>query len=80
MTIGALVHKNIVDLICVDHPDWSEKSLICPTDLGNYRSRYVHFLLESDKGELTELEREVLARLHDQEIQMELIGESRQGR
>jgi len=68
LTIGALVHKNIVDLISVDHPDWSEESQICQADLANYRSRYVHSLVESDKGELTELEKEVLASLHAQEI------------
>jgi uncharacterized membrane protein len=68
LTPGALVRKNITDLISAEHPDWAEESYICQTDLANYRSQYVHSLLESEKGELTELEKEVLESMRQQEI------------
>jgi len=68
LTPGALVRRNIGDLISADHPSWSEESSICQSDLANYRTQYVHSLLASDKGELTELEREVLESMHAQEI------------
>lgn len=68
LTPGALVHKNIVDLISVDYPGWSDESFICHADLAKYRSRYVHSLLESEKGEVTELEKEVLESLREHEI------------
>jgi uncharacterized membrane protein len=40
---------------------------ICRPDLNRYRGEYVHSLLESEKGELTSLENEVLTSLRDHE-------------
>jgi len=56
---GALIRRAVADFICQDHPDWSNESFICQADLSKYRSRYVHSLLESEKGELSTLENEV---------------------
>ena len=58
-----LVRDNIADLIRHEHPDWSESSLICRTDLARYRAAYVHTLLTTEKGELSELEQAVLRSL-----------------
>lgn len=44
------------------------ESHICRSDLSAYRSEYVHALLESEKGELSELENEVLESLQKQEL------------
>ena len=46
-----------------DHPDWSEALPICHDDLARYRGQYVHALLVAEKGELSELEQEVLQSL-----------------
>lgn len=55
-----LIRENIAHDIRADHPDWSGASSICQGDLARYRGQYVHALLISEKGELSELEREVL--------------------
>ena len=63
-----LVREPIYRLIRIDNPDWSDESYICRSDLSAYRSKYVHTLLESEKGELSELENEVLESLQKQEL------------
>jgi len=65
---SALVREAVANLIRRDHPDWGPESVICRTDLAAYRSRYVHALLESEKGELTNLEQEVLRSLAEHQV------------
>ncbi len=65
---AALVREAVAELIRRDHPEWGPDSAICRADLAAYRSRYVHALLESEKGELTSLEREVLRSLAEQQV------------
>lgn len=55
-----LIRANIANNIQADHPDWSPASHICQPDLARYRGQYIHSLLVSEKGELSELEHEVL--------------------
>jgi len=63
-----LVREVVNELIRADHPDWTDDSYICRSDLSSYRSRYVHSLLESEKGELSELEKDVLDSLQKHEL------------
>lgn len=63
-----LVRKPIAQLIQLDYPDWSDTSHICHADLSRYRAKYVHTLLESEKGELTQLDSEILNALQNQEL------------
>lgn len=65
---AALVREPIAALIRKEHPNWSESCSICRDDLSAYRTKYVHDLLESDKGELSELEKEVLENLKKNEL------------
>lgn len=65
---GAAVRDVIAKEIIHDHPDWSPESFICRPDLAKYRAKYVRFLLESEKGELTTLEQEVLHSIRDHEL------------
>lgn len=60
LVAGPLVRENIAAEIRSDHPEWSENSLICRSDLAHYRARHVHTLLVAEKGELSVLEQEVL--------------------
>ncbi|HTE39273.1 MAG TPA: hypothetical protein VK629_00500, partial [Steroidobacteraceae bacterium] len=62
------IRELVVDEIRQDHPGCSGESKICRADLNKYRSRYVHSLLVSEKGELTSLEKEVLTSMHDHEL------------
>jgi uncharacterized membrane protein len=63
-----LVRQPIYELIGRDCPNWSNESYICRTDLSVYRSKYVHSLLESERGELSKLEKEVLDSLQKHEL------------
>ncbi len=63
-----LVRDVIEKEISRDYPDWSGESRICKRDLAAYRSKYVRSLLESEKGELTALEQEVLNSIRDHEL------------
>jgi len=65
---GALIRDVITEEIGKDHPGWSADSYICRPDLAQYRARYVRGLLETEKGELTGLEQEVLASIRDHDV------------
>lgn len=58
----------IADAILKDYPEWSEQSFICRSDLTHYRIQYVHSLLKSEKGELTDLEQEVVLSMQNHEL------------
>ena len=68
MVAGAFVQEAVSDSIRRDHPEWSPESFICRPDLTQYRSRFVHSLLESEKGEVTSIEQEVLRSLREHEV------------
>jgi len=65
---GSAVRDVVAKEIRSEHPEWSPESYICRTDLNRFRSLYVHSLLESERGELTSLEREVVQSLQDHEL------------
>ena len=65
---GGVVRDMISAEILRDHPDWSSASFICRADLMKYRMNYVHSLLQSERGELTSLEEEVLRSIRDHEV------------
>jgi len=65
---AAVIRDVITSEIARDHPDWSPESFICRPDLTRYRTDYVHSLLEAERGELTNLEREVLQSIQDHEL------------
>lgn len=68
MISGAAVRDTLSELILRDHPAWSPDSYICRADLSRYSSDYVESLLESERGELTSLEKEVVDSLRQHEI------------
>lgn len=61
--LGQAVRPAIVDEIVREHPDWSAERWICRDDLRIYRARRVATVLESERGELTSLEHEVVEAL-----------------
>ncbi len=63
-----LVRPAIAELIRKERSDWNENGWICLDDLHKYQYRYVQVLLEAEKGELGELEQQVLTSLADHEI------------
>lgn len=65
---AAAVRDIVSAAIAREHPGWTSESFICRPDLARYRTNYVHGLLESEKGELTNLEQEVLHSIQDHEV------------
>ena len=65
---GAIIRPKVADEIRRAHPDWSPEQFICLADLATFRGEYVHSLLESEKGELTSLEQNVLRSLREHEL------------
>ncbi len=65
---GRMVRSSVADLIRLDHPDWSEDGYVCTDDLNRYRSLFVEDVLEREKGDLTELEDQVVRSLREHEL------------
>ncbi len=65
---ASLIRSSIGDLISADHPDWSAEGFICQDDLNRYRSLYVERVLSEEKGELSQLEQDVIVSLKEHEI------------
>lgn len=65
---GVLVRPPVAALIQAEVGSWSEAGWICSADLGKFRHEYVRSLLETEKGELTALEDEVLESMKQQDI------------
>ena len=65
---GEIVRKELAGEILKTCPDWSSGSFICRADLALVRGRYVRALLESERGELSALEQEVVSSLREHEL------------
>ncbi|MCB9854498.1 MAG: DUF1003 domain-containing protein [Phycisphaerales bacterium] len=65
---GGVIRPAIANEIRLVHPEWSADLFICRDDLAVFRGKYVHSLLESDKGELTSLEQDVVRSLREHEL------------
>ena len=65
--LGA-VRKTITAEISNDFPDYSPNDYICPTDLSKYRMQYVQASLKSEKGEVTDLESELIKSMQHHEL------------
>ncbi len=63
-----LVRPPVVELIRKKCPLWSADGFICLPDLNHFRSMYVQQTLEAERGDLSELEEEVLRSLEEHEL------------
>jgi len=63
-----LVRKEIATEIAKVCPTWSSAMYICRPDLTQMRGRYVRYLLQSERGELSSLEQDVIRSLKENEI------------
>jgi uncharacterized membrane protein len=62
------VRPVVVNLIRQDYPEWSAEGFICADDLNRFRYDYVRSLIETERGELSDLEKEVVDSLASHEI------------
>jgi len=58
--LGDALRPSVVEEIVRDHPDWTNDAWICRDDLRRYRVRRIESVLESERGELSSLDREVV--------------------
>ena len=65
---ASFVRPVVAKLIINTKPDWTADGYICVDDLSRYRYDYIRSLLETEKGELTELDQEVVESLQKHEI------------
>ncbi len=65
---GEIIREEITAEILKSCPDWSPEKMICKADLSEFRGKYVHNLLESEKGELSTLEQDVVRSLREHDI------------
>jgi len=65
---GEIVRRGIFDLISETVPDWDPSKYICLSDLHQFRGKYLTRLMESGKGDLSEMDQEVLAAIKEQEV------------
>jgi uncharacterized membrane protein len=63
-----LVRDSIIQTIRKSHPDWSADGFICLPDLNRFRAEHVGKVLETEKGEVAELELQVINSLKEQEL------------
>ncbi|HKI98639.1 MAG TPA: DUF1003 domain-containing protein [bacterium] len=63
-----LVRPTIVDAITADGKVWDPAGYICFSDLHRYRSEHIADLLEMEKGELSELDRDVVRTIERREL------------
>lgn len=71
-----LVRPAIAELIAHDHPSIGEGDAICRQHLTEYRSRHVEDLLQRERGELSDLEQQVVASLARQETVSQDVEEA----
>jgi len=62
------VRPAISELIRLETGSWDENGWICLDDLQMYQHRYIQKLLEAEKGELSQLDHDVLKAMKEQEV------------
>ncbi len=69
------VRPTLVDRIMRDHPDLPADALISRDEVGRYRSLYVEEILKAERGELSELDKQVAESLNNHETISEDVEE-----
>jgi len=65
---ASAVRPVVVDVIRQGYPQWSAEGFICVDDLNRFRYDYVRSLIETERGELSDLEKAVVESLASHEI------------
>ena len=64
---SVIVRPAVSNIIKESFPDWNPKGFICREDLQKYRKEYLQKLLIDEKGELSNLEKDVIDKLSEYE-------------
>ena len=65
---GDIIHRSVKECILKKHPEWSSQDVICLSCLNRFRADYIEDVLETDRGELTSLEQELVESLRNEEL------------
>ncbi len=76
---AAMIRPAVTELIQGENPTWSPDGYICFADLNRYRTLYVEHVLGRERGELSDLETEVIRSLKEQELLSENVNEQFEG-
>jgi uncharacterized membrane protein len=68
MMPASLVRGAIAERIREACPDWTPESYICIKDLNRFRNEYLTDIITQDKGEMTEIEADVVRSLQEQDL------------
>src|SRR5262245_42876 len=68
LVVGGLVGPSVAARIEASRPGWSHDSVVCHECLRRLRAEYVQSILETERGELSELETDVLRSLSAHEV------------
>jgi uncharacterized membrane protein len=72
---AAMIRPAVLELIQGEHAAWLPDGFVCLNDLNHYRTLYVEHVLGRERGELSELETEVVRSLKEQELLSENVNE-----
>lgn len=68
LTPAEIVRPSVVEIIKKHHKNWETNGFICFNDLNHFRGEYIRSLLETETGELSTLESDVLQSLKEHEL------------
>lgn len=71
----SMVRPALAERMKLDHPHLMPEDIISAKILGDYRVRYVEEMLRKERGEISDVERQVIDSLRDHEIAAEDIEE-----
>lgn len=72
---GAFIREGIFNLIQSDYPDFDKDSYISNDELNQYRRRYLTALIIQEKGEIAELDKDVMEAIKNNSTMSEQIQE-----
>ncbi len=73
LVMGHSVRPVIVGIVKKSYPAWSDAGFICVDDLNRYRYEYVRSLVATEKGELLDIEKEVVESIARNELLSTLV-------
>jgi uncharacterized membrane protein len=63
-----IIRPPIVQLIEEKNPEWHSENIICLRCLNKFRADYIQSIYETERGELSELDKEIVESLRNQEL------------
>lgn len=70
-----LIRPSLRTVIIQKHPEWDQKGYICRADLNHIKAKYIQEVLEDERGRISNLEKEVLESLKENELLSENINQ-----